>query len=191
VASMAEFGSVRENLKKIEIAGTPAGWQYALRIVLGCTVAWYALHFLGIPNALWALISVIIVTEPQPSAAWLAFISRIVNTMIGAAIGLPLMYFLGPSFWSVLLGITISVVICMQLTSVPGSWRVAPITVAIVMTPSVLAASRSAGIRTAIDRTEEVLIGSAVALLITLCGSFVQARVRRWNELRGARGKAV
>jgi uncharacterized membrane protein YccC len=187
---MAELGNVRENLKKIELAGTPAGWQYALRIVIGCTVAWYALHFMG-HNALWALVSVIIVTEPEPSAAWMAFISRIVNTLIGAAIGLPLMYFLGPSFWSVLLGTTISVVICTQLTSVPGSWRVAPITVAIVMTPSVLAASRSAGIRAAIDRTEEVLIGSAVALLITLCASFIEARFQRLNKLRASRRRAV
>jgi uncharacterized membrane protein YccC len=188
---MAQFGSVRENLRKIELAGTPAGWQYALRIILGCTVAWYVSHFMGINNALWALVSVIIVTEPEPSAAWLAFTSRIVNTMIGAAIGLPLMYFLGPSFWPALLGITISVVICTQLTSVPGSWRVAPITVAIVMTPSVLGASRSAGIRTAMDRTEEVLIGSAVALLITLCASFIQARLQRLNEVRVPRRKAV
>jgi uncharacterized membrane protein YccC len=177
--------AANENVRK------PGGWQYALRISLGCTVAWYALHFLGIYNPLWALVSVIIVTEPEPSAAWMAFISRIVNTFIGAGIGLPLLYFFGPSFWSVLLGITISVVICTQLTKVPGSWRVAPITVAIVITPSVLAASRTAGIHTAMDRTEEVLMGSAVALIITLGASFIARRVNRLNDYRASRRRAV
>jgi uncharacterized membrane protein YccC len=162
----------------------PAAWQYAVRIFIGCCAAWYTLHFAGIYNPLWALVSVIVVTEPEPNAAWMAFLSRIINTMIGAAIGLPLLYLFGPKFWSVLLGITISVFISTQLTKVPGSWRVAPITVAIVMTPSVLAASRSAGLSTARDRTIEVLVGSAAALIITLCTDFIEARISRLNDYR-------
>ena len=155
---------------------TPSGWQYAGRILLGCTIAWYALHLMHLHNPLWALVSVILVTEPELSAAWLAFVSRIVNTLIGVAIGLPLMYLFGPEFWSVLLGIALSVVICTRLIKVPGSWRIAPVTVAIVMVPSVLAASRRAGLSAAIDRAEDVLLGSAVALLITV----VAALMGRW-----------
>jgi|SRR5579863_5947298 len=169
----------------------PAAWQYAVRIFLGCCIAWYALHLAGSYNPLWALVSVIVVTEPEANAAWMAFLSRIINTMIGAAIGLPLLYLFGPKFWSVLLGITISVLISSQLTKVPGSWRVAPTTVAIVMTPSVLAASRSAGLGTARDRTIEVLVGSAVALIITLCTSFIEARISRLNSYRAQRRPAA
>jgi uncharacterized membrane protein YccC len=169
----------------------PAAWQYAVRILLGCGVAWYSLHFAGIYNPLWALVSVIVVTEPEPNAAWMAFLSRIINTMIGAAIGLPLLYLFGPKFWSVLLGVTISVLVSTQLTKVPGSWRVAPITVAIVMTPSVLAASRISGLSTARDRTIEVLVGSAVALVITLCTSFIEARISRLNDYRAQRRGAT
>jgi len=47
------------------------------------------------------------------------------------------------------------------------------------MTPSVLGGGRSAGLATAIDRTVEVLIGSAVALLVTYVASLVQRIVRR------------
>lgn len=169
----------------------PAAWQYAVRIFLGCGAAWYVLHRAGIYNPLWALVSVIVVTEPEPNAAWMAFLSRIINTMIGAAIGLPLLYLFGPKFWSVLLGVTISVLISTRLTRVPGSWRVAPTTVAIVMTPSVLAASRSAGLSTARDRTEEVLVGSAVALIITLCTSFIEAAISRLHDYRTQRRRAA
>ena len=41
-----------------------------------------------------------------------------------------------------LLGIIVSVILCTHFIRVPGSWRVAPITVAILMTPSVLGGGR-------------------------------------------------
>jgi uncharacterized membrane protein YccC len=110
----------------------------------------------------------------------LAFNSRIVNTLIGCAVGLSFLYLLGPSFWSILLGIIVSVIICTTLIRVPGSWRVAPITVAIIMNPSVLGGGggRAAGLATSIERTEEVLLGSAVALLVTYVASLIQRLIR-------------
>ncbi len=66
----------------------PSGLQYAVRILIGCAIVWFVLNRINHPSPLWALISVIIVTEPELSAAFLAFNSRIVNTLIGCAIGL-------------------------------------------------------------------------------------------------------
>jgi hypothetical protein len=43
---------------------------------------------------------------------FLAFNSRVANTLIGCAVGLLVLYLLGPSFWSILLGIIVSVFIC-------------------------------------------------------------------------------
>ncbi len=90
----------------------PSGWQYAVRILIGCVIVWFVLQRMHHPNPLWALISVIIVTEPELSAAFLAFNSRIVNTLIGCAVGLSFLYLLGPSYWSILLGIVVSVILC-------------------------------------------------------------------------------
>jgi uncharacterized membrane protein YccC len=167
------------------IAGTPApaapqpsGLQYAVRILIGCIIVWFVLGRVNHPNPLWAVISVITVTEPELGAAFLAFNSRIVNTLIGCAVGLSFLYLLGPSYWSILLGIIVSVIICTVFIRVPGSWRVAPVTVAILMTPSVLGGGRAAGLAAAIDRTEEVLLGSAVALLITYAASLIQRLIR-------------
>lgn len=139
-------------------ASQPSGLQYAVRILIGC---------------------IIVATEPELSAALMAFNSRIVNTFIGCAAGLGFLYLLGPSFGSILLGIVASVLICTQLIRVPGSWRVAPVTVAIVMTTSVLGGSRSAGLAAATDRAEEVLLGSGVALLITLVSFAIQRQFSR------------
>lgn len=159
-------------------APQPSGLQYSIRILIGCVIVWFVLGRINHPNPLWALISVIIVTEPELSAAFLAFNSRIVNTLIGCAVGLSFLYLLGPSYWSILLGIIVSVIVCTSFIRVPGSWRVAPVTVAILMTPSVLGGGRAAGLAAAIDRTEEVLLGSAIALLITYLASLLQRLFR-------------
>src|SRR5260370_1290296 len=157
----------------------PPGWQYAVRILIGCVIVWFVLQLIHHANPLWALISVIIVTEPELGAAFLAFNSRMVNTLIGCAVGLSFLYLLGPSYWSILLGIIVSVILCTHFIRVPGSWRVAPVTVAILMNPSVLGSGRAAGLAAAIDRTEEVLLGSAVALLITYVASLLRRLTRR------------
>jgi uncharacterized membrane protein YccC len=157
----------------------PSGLQYAVRIFIGCVLVWFVLNRTNRHNALWALISVITVTEPERSAAFLAFNSRVANTLIGCAVGLLVLYLLGPSFWSILLGIIVSVFICTSMIHVPGSWRVAPVTVAIVMTTSVIGGIPSAGLPAAIERTEEVLLGSAAALLTTYVATLIQRRIHR------------
>jgi uncharacterized membrane protein YccC len=160
-------------------APQPSGLQYAIRILIGCVVVWFVLQHTNRRNPLWALISVITVTEPELSAAFLAFNSRIVNTLIGCAVGLSVLYLLGPSFWSILLGVIVSVFLCTSLIRVPGSWRVAPVTVAIVMTNGVIGGAPTAGLAAAVERTEEVLLGSATALLITYVATFIQRAIRR------------
>lgn len=151
----------------------PSGLQYALRIFIGCIIVWFVLDHFGHRNSLWALISVITVTEPERNAALLAFNSRIVNTVLGCIVGLIFLYLLGPSFWSILLGIIVSVILCTTFVRVPGSWRVSPVTVAIVMTPSFLSGFPPAGLKAAIERTEDVLLGSAVALIITFAAHLI------------------
>jgi uncharacterized membrane protein YccC len=160
----------------------PSGWQYALRIFIGCVIVWFVLDRLNHHNPLWAVISVITVTEPERSAALLAFNSRIVNTLIGCVVGLVFLYLLGPSFWSILFGIVASVIICTTFVRVPGSWRVSPVTVAIVMTPSFLNGAPTAGPAAAIERTEEVLLGSAVALLITYATLLITRLASRFRS---------
>jgi uncharacterized membrane protein YccC len=160
----------------------PSGFQYALRIFIGCVIVWFVLDRITHHNPLWALISVITATEPELSAALQAFYSRVLNTVIGCAVGLIVLYIFGSTPIWVLIGITASVFICTQLIRVPGSWRVAPVTVAIVMTPGVFGGGREASLAAAIDRTGEVLLGCIVALVITFVASrmqkFVPWRVR-------------
>src|SRR6267143_6685379 len=92
-------------------ASQPSGLQYAVRILIGCVIVWFVLDRTNHHNPLWAVISIIVATEPELSAALMAFNSRIVNTFIVCAVGLAFLYLLGPSFGSILLGIAASVLI--------------------------------------------------------------------------------
>jgi uncharacterized membrane protein YccC len=170
-------------------ATQPSGFQYAVRVLIGCLIVWFVLDRTNHHNQLWAVISIITVTEPDLSAALMAFNSRMVNTFIGRAVGLGFLYLTGPSYGSILLGIIVSVLMCTHLIRVPGSWRVAPVTVAIVMTPSVLGGSRAVGLAAAIDRAEEVLLGSGVALLITLFSFALQRQISHKSSPSPSQGE--
>src|SRR5262245_49241106 len=59
------------------------GLHYAVRICIGTTAVWLLLRSVGDADAIWAVISVIVATEPQMQTVVFAFMSRIVNTVIG------------------------------------------------------------------------------------------------------------
>jgi hypothetical protein len=70
------------------------------------------------------------------------------------------------------------VIISSDLVQVPISWRIAPITTAIVMTPAYLSHSAHAGLTAALQRTGEVVVGSVVAVAV----SVASAAVMRWIQ---------
>jgi uncharacterized membrane protein YccC len=156
----------------------PSGLEYTVRILVGTTIVWLALHRIRGLDPLWAIISVVIVSEPAFESALLAFKSRVINTLIGSTLGLACLFVLGPAIWSILLAMAVSVLLCTRFIRVPLSWKIAPVTVALVMTPSVLDHSVSAGYSIALRRTGEVLFGSAVAVSVSLLGSKLPRRVR-------------
>lgn len=158
------FGSVRL-----------AGWQLALRILIGAGTVWVLVHHFGHRDPLWAMISVVIVSEPELDATLLNFRGRALHTVIGCAVGLAFLYTFGPQNWSILLAMAVSVLIVTNLVSQVVAWRITPVTVAIVMMPSVIQGSRIAGTPIALVRTLEVLLGSAVAVGV----SWIFAEINR------------
>src|ERR1700761_9491730 len=135
------------------------GAQYALRIFLGSVVAWFALHSFGHHDPLWAVISVVMVSEPQLQSALLAFRWRMINTIIGCGVGILFLWGAGPSIWSLLFALVACVLICVWIFDAPTGWRIGPISCLIVMTPGVLQHNRELGLNQALMRTVAVLSG--------------------------------
>ncbi len=157
------------------IANDLAGIHYAIRILIGTSILCFMLQWLGDTNPLWAIISLIIVTEPKIEAAWLTFKARIINTIVGALMGLVFLLLIGQQTWLLPVALTITVLISTYFIRLPLGWRVAPITTAIIMASEMVDQSRFSGMEIALHRTFEVLLGSGLALGVSWMMSLVWA----------------
>lgn len=160
-----------------------SGIGYATRILIGTTLVALLLRAVGDATPLWAMISVVVVSEPLLGTAVLAFRSRLLNTLIGSLVGLACLAVVGPAFWALPLGMSLAVLVCTYLVRVPLSWKIAPVTVALVMAAGISGHSATAAIDTALRRTGEVLLGSAVAVSVAWVAS------RRWAVAPSASGQ--
>lgn len=148
-----------------------SGLRYAVRVLLSGGIVWFVLGVLAHTNPLWGLISAVVVTDLKVQSAMNNFVSRMLNTLIGCGIGLGFLKLFGASAWVVLLAMALAIIVSADLVKVPISWRIAPITAAIVMTPAYMSHSPHAGLEAALQRTGEVVIGSAVAVLVSVATS--------------------
>jgi len=155
-----------------------SGFQLSMRILLGAAIIWLIASVFVHHDPLWGMISVVIVSDTELNASLTAFRGRVLNTLTGCAIGLLALYTLGPESWSILLAMAVAVLVSSNFALTVPVWRIAPVTVAIVMMPSLLAGSRSVGTPIAIMRTVWVLVGSAVAVCVSLLFALIK-RSRR------------
>ena len=147
-------------------AHNSSGLHYAVRILIGTTALWLLLRKVGDTHPIWAIISLIIVTEPDVKMALTTFRARIYNTLIGCVVGLIFLFVAGPHDWVLPLALTATVFISIQFTRLEASWRIAPIAAVIVISSSLIGRSKSVGLQAAFQRTGEVFLGGAVALAI-------------------------
>ena len=157
-----------------------SGLRYAVRSLISGVIVWFLLAVLFHTDPLWGLISSVVVTDLKVKSALNNFVSRMLNTLIGCGIGLLFLKLFGASAWTVLLAMALAIIVSADLVKVPISWRIAPITAAIVMTPAYIAHSPHAGLEAALQRTGEVVVGSAVAVGV----SFATAGLFRWRRQR-------
>jgi uncharacterized membrane protein YccC len=146
---------------------------YASRIILGCLVVWWSLNAVGTATKVFAIISVIVVSEPDFDLLRQSAVSRIINTVIGGALGLLGMYLLGINLWSLIVALMLSVLISTSFKKYPTSWKLAPATVAIVIVPAITGhEDYKIAMLVALERTGEVMYGCLVAFLLGLFLAF-------------------
>jgi uncharacterized membrane protein YccC len=153
------------------------GVQYAIRILIGSSVAWLVLYSVGHHDPLWAMISVVMVSEPELPSAVVAFRWRVTNTVVGCGVGVLFLWIAGPSVWSILIAIVTCVLICVWVIDAPTGWRIGPISTLIVMTP-VLQNGQHTGMEEALLRTSAVLAGSAIAVIVAWILDVVLPKLR-------------
>jgi len=65
------------------------GVRFALNVFIGTTVTWYVLtHIADDENPIWAIASMVAASDPQVKEAVRIFWSRLINVLVGCAVGL-------------------------------------------------------------------------------------------------------
>ncbi|WP_406851189.1 FUSC family protein [Herbaspirillum huttiense] len=141
---------------------------YLVKILSGCLILWYGLRALGIEEPYWAMISLIIVTEPDMTVAKANFRARLINTISGCIVSCIALVVFGPTFLAMLVALTAAVVVAMLLQNYPSNWRLGPATVVILLSAAFSGNGLSQELHLALMRVGEVIVGSTVALLQTV-----------------------
>lgn len=141
---------------------------YIIKILSGSLILWYGLRACGLPEPYWAMISLIIVTEPDMTVAKANFRARLINTVSGCLIACACLVIFGANFFSMLIALTLAVVVAMLWQNYPSNWRLGPATVVILMSAAFAGGGLHEELHLALLRVSEVIAGSTVALLQTV-----------------------
>jgi uncharacterized membrane protein YccC len=138
---------------------------YIIKILCGSLILWYGLPLLGFEEPYWAMISLIIVTEPDMNLARANFKARLINTLTGCVVACISLVIFGATFHAMLIAMIVTVAIAMLLQNYPSNWRLGPITVVILLSAAFSGTGVNEELHLAFLRVSEVIIGSIVALL--------------------------
>lgn len=139
---------------------------YSSKIFLAAAICWYGLLFAGIENPIWAVITVFVVSDPSLTTTLGLAKVRTLNTLVGCAVGLSAIMLFGYSPLISIISAAATVAIVTTIDRYPVNWRLAPVTVIILMDAGRLATDKTQEFHYVLMRVMEIGIGCGVALLL-------------------------
>ena len=118
---------------------------YAAKTLLGAAICWYGLAWAGVTNPIWAVITVIIVSDADLSGTPTLAKARRHQHHCGVWSGITSLLLFGYSPGGCILTAAITVLLVTSLQYYPANWRLAPVTVVILMDAGRQAATSRAG----------------------------------------------
>jgi uncharacterized membrane protein YccC len=142
------------------------GVRFALNVFVAASILWLLLRFLADANPIWAIASMIAASEPVIKNAVRIFRARIINVLVGCAVGLAVLAIGGTNEWKVPLAISIAVLVSSYVVRIQTMWRQAPINAALVIASGLAQHSKLSGIEDGLQKVGEVIMGCVVGLLV-------------------------
>lgn len=137
---------------------------YASKIFFCSLICWYGLLWAGIGNPIWAIITVLVVSDPSLTTTFGLAKVRTINTIVGCIFGLGSILSFGYSPMMMIGTAAVTVFFVNLISRYPVNWRLAPVTVVILMDAGRLATTHQEEFHYVLMRFFEIGIGSAVAL---------------------------
>jgi uncharacterized membrane protein YccC len=143
------------------------GVRFALNVFIGTTALWLLLRLVADTNPIWAIASMIASSDPQWTQAVRTFRGRIVNALVGCAVGLAVIAAGGASEWKLPFALAVTVLLSSYVVRIQVMWRQAPITAAIVIATGLEQHSELSGIEHGLHKVGEVIVGCLMGLLVS------------------------
>ncbi len=139
--------------------------RQALKTTIAACLAYLIADFLELPQAFWAAVVAIFVTQANIGASLGQALDWFMGSLVGASVGVIVAVSVGDNFSLRVAGLAVTVLVMAYLASLRPQMRIACVNAAIIIlgTRPEIAPLASAGIRVL-----EVVIGTAVALLTML-----------------------
>jgi uncharacterized membrane protein YccC len=157
-ALLERFGLSREHL---------LGVRFAVNVFIATAIVWFTLKRLGVANPIWAIASMVAAADPQPEEARRMMRCRLINVLVGCAVGFTMLLLGDHSDWLLPFALAVAVLISSYVVRIKTMWRQAPITAAIVLAAGISQGAKVAGIATGLHKVAEVLFGCIVGLLVS------------------------
>jgi len=143
------------------------GLRFAVNVFLATAIVWFTLRRISDSDPIWAIASMIASSDPQPEEARRLFHSRLVNVLVGCAVGFGFLLLGRPSHWTVPFALAFTVLISTSLVRIKTMWRQAPITAAIVLAAGISVNSTLGGVYRGLHKVAEVIFGAMVGVLVS------------------------
>jgi uncharacterized membrane protein YccC len=143
------------------------GMRFAINVFIATTIVWSTLKLVGDSNPIWAIASMVAASDPVPAEARRLFHSRLINVLVGCAVGFCLLLLGGHSDLMIPFALAVTVLISSYVIRIKTMWRQAPITAAIVIAAGISHGSKAAGIQSGLHKMAEVVFGCLVGLLVS------------------------
>lgn len=143
------------------------GVRFAVNVFVASAILWYLLRVLADTNPIWAIASMVAASEPQVKEAVRMFRSRIINVLIGCAVGLLFLLIGGANEWTLPLAMAVTVLVSSYLIHIQTMWRQAPINAALVIATGLSHHSKLSGAEDGLHKVGEVLLGCLMGLVVS------------------------
>ena len=138
--------------------------RYASKTLIGSVICWFGLVWAGIADPVWAVITVMIVGDPDITTTAELAKARAINTAVGCVVALSVLLVFGYSPLAALIAAALTIMVVMLIDRYPTNWRLAPVTVMIVVDAGRLAQTHGEAIQFSLLRMAEIAVGCTVAL---------------------------
>lgn len=164
------------------------GVRFAVNVFIGTTALWLLLRFADDTNPVWAIASMIAASDPQLKQAVRTFRGRIINALVGCAVGLVVLLVGGASEWKLPFALAVSVLLSSYVVRIQVMWRQAPITAAIVIAAGLTHHSKLSGVEHGLHKVAEVILGCVMGLFVSWLMSKIWPLTEAGNETHAEGG---